>query len=235
MTKQTTLIASTMVDTDQKLKLSSLFCLFQDIATLDAETIGYKKAITTDIGKLWVFTRVYVEIYSYPKYLTESNLTTYPGARKVFAFPRHLKVDSLSKEKQIRLSSLWALIDASSRQLILHPEVPEVEGVHEEDELPLPGKVVAKPCSYRYQRTIRHSDLDFNGHLNNTRYLELLVDAYPTSFYKQKEIASLLLNFESEVHEGETIEVYASEDASYIAGKVAEHTVFEANLTYRNL
>ena len=235
MTKQRTFIASTMVDVDQKLKLSSLFGLFQDIATLDAEKVGYTKAITTDAGKLWVFTRVYVEISSYPTYFSESDLLTYPGARKVFAFPRHLKVDAISGETQIRLSSLWALIDASSRELILHPEVPEVETDQLEGELPLPGKATPKPASYRYQRVVRHSDLDFNGHLNNTRYIEMIVDVHPSSFYKEKEIASLLLNFESEVHEGETIEIYASEDGSYIVGRVNERTAFEANLTYRTL
>lgn len=227
------LIESTLVDQNQKLKLSALFGLFQDIATADAEQIGYGHENTTDTGKLWVFTRVYAQIDEYPTYLSVSTFKTYANQRKVFAFPRQLKVTSQFGATQARISSIWALIDRDSRKLIFKPDLPEAEAFHEDDELPLPGKVVVSPVSFVYSRKIRHSDIDLNGHLNNTRYIEFIADCHDASFYKEKEIASLLLNFETEVAEGETIELYANEDKTYIYGRCDDRLCFEANLTYR--
>ena len=233
MTETKRLIESTLVDHAQKLKLPALFGLFQDIATADAEQIGFGHANTTDQGKLWVFTRVYVEIPEYPTYLSVSSFLTYPATRKVFAFPRHLKVTSQYGKVQARISSIWALIDAASRKLIFKPDLPEVEGHQEEGELSLPGKVVPTTASFAYSRRIRHSDIDINGHLNNTRYIEMIVDLHDEAFYQQKEIASLLINFETESSEGETIEIYANEDGTYVYGKCDDRLCFEANLTYR--
>ena len=135
MTEKQILVESTMVDNNQKLKLSSLFGLFQDIATEDAETIGFGHDVTTDVGKLWVFTRVYAQIEEYPTYLSVSKAKTYANERKVFAFPRQLRMDSQFGKNQVRISSLWALIDKDTRKLIFRPELPEAESFHEEDEL----------------------------------------------------------------------------------------------------
>lgn len=233
MTEKKVLIESTMVDQDQKLKLSSLFGLFQDIATEDAEKIGYGHDVTTDAGKLWVFTRVYAKIEQYPTYLSVSDVRTYAKERKAFAFPRQIQFSSESGTTQCRISSIWALIDKTSRKLIFKPDLPEAQAYHEEDELPMPGKVETSPASFIYERKIRRSDIDINGHLNNTRYVEMIVDCHSSSFYKEKEIASLLINFESEISEGETLEIYANEDFSYISGRTSDRICFEANLTYR--
>ena len=233
MTQEKRLIESTLVDQFQKLKLPSLFGLFQDIATADAEKIGFGHENTTDAGKLWVFTRVYCEIEEYPTYLSVSDFLTYPNERKAFAFPRQLKVTSQFGKTQAKISSIWALIDKDSRKLIFKPDLPEAEGHHEKDELPLPGKVETKPCSFAYERKIRHSDIDINGHLNNTRYIEMIVDIHDAGFYKRKEIASLLINFETESSEGETIEIYVSDDGTYVSGRCDDRICFEANLTYR--
>ena len=233
MTEKKILIESTMVDNLQKMKLSSIFGLFQDIATADAEKIGYGHDVTTDAGKLWVFTRVYCEIDEYPTYLSVSDVKTYAEKRKAFAFPRQMKMTSQYEKTQVRISSLWALIDKESRKLIFKPELPEVEDFLEEDALPQPGKTNKSQAHYVYRKTIRHSDIDINGHLNNTRYVELILDCHDSAFYKQKEIASLLINFETETSEGETIEIFANDDFTYIYGCTEDRLCFEANLTYR--
>ena len=61
----------------------------------------------------------------------------------------------------------------------------------------------------------------------------MIVDLHDEAFYQQKEIASLLINFETESSEGETIEIYANEDGTYVYGKCDDRLCFEANLTYR--
>lgn len=228
------LIESTMVDKRQKLKLPSLFGLFQDIAFADCEKIGYGNDVTTNAGKLWVFTRVQVEIKKEPSQLDHIEFLTYPNPQKGFAFPRQGLIKNSQGETLIQICSLSALIDSSSRRLLFKPGLPEAESNSLEGELPLPGKVVAdEKVTYKFSRTIRASDIDLNGHMNNTRYIELLVDIHPTSFYEDHPIASLLINYESEVAEGETLDILTNEKATYVRGQCGDRVCFEANLNYR--
>ena len=227
------LVESTMVDSHRKLKLPSIFGLFQDVATADAEAIGYGHDVTSDVGKLWVFTRVYIEIKAYPDYLSQTNITTYPNPSRGFAFPRQAVFKDNEGNEQLRISSLWALIDAQSRRLIFHPGLPEVETCQKEGELEQPGRIATDNATFRYSRHIRNSDIDLNGHLNNTRYVEMIVDIHPSSYYLEHPISSLLIHYETEVAEGETIDIYCNEKATYIRGQCDDRICFEANLTYR--
>ena len=227
------LIESTMVDFNQKMKMSEIFGLFQNYATNDAEAIGHGKDKTTNAGKLWVLTRIYCEVAEYPTYLSESIATTYATEKRGFAFPRKFKIEGSDGHLQVRLSSIWALIDKESRKLIFKPDLPEFEAHHEDDELPDPTKVTTSQASFIYQREVKYSDIDLNGHLNNCRYIEFILDSLPLSLFKQKEIASLLINYETETAPGETIMMYGNDDYTYICGRTTEKVCFEANLTYR--
>lgn len=229
------LIESTMIDNRQKLKLSSLFSIFQDFATSDAEDLKMGHAFTTDVGKLWVFTRVFAVIPSYADYLTTSEATTYCGKTRAFLFPRQMVLRDSKRNIQAQISSLWALIDKNTRKLIIKPGLKEPKGYEFDYDIPYPEKIIGEPCSLNYSRKIRHNDIDLNGHFNNVRYVEVIVDVNDSEFYANYEISSLLINFEKEIHEGETIDIYTNSDNTYIKGVVNELTCFEAKLTYRKI
>ena len=85
------------------------------------------------------------------------------------------------------------------------------------------------------QRTVRYSDIDLNGHLNNTKYIEYILDMKNSSFYKKKEIVSILINYEKELMDGDVVSLYSNEEnPEYIIGKVEDKNIFEVLITYKD-
>lgn len=226
-------ILSSLVDINRELSISSFFKLFQDAAMVNADEIGIGRDKTIDRGWLWIFTRVLVEIEEMPKYTEDAKIATYPcGSRGGFLFHRQAYLKNKDDKVVVRLSSQWAIIDASTRKLVLRPAFPEISENHD-NPLELPGKVEHKESTLLYSRRVRFSDCDLNAHLNNVRYVDFIVDINPSSFYKEYRISKLLINYNHEVHEGETIEIYVNDDKTYVEGHVNGINCFEAEISYK--
>ena len=59
------------------------------------------------------------------------------------------------------------------------------------------------------ERTVEYADIDMNGHMNNTRYPDMLC-SYLDSM-QGKRVISITLHFQSEAPLGETIRIYHGE------------------------
>ena len=49
------------------------------------------------------------------------------------------------------------------------------------------------------QRVARYSDLDFNGHVNNTRYLDWFCDGFDSAYHEKWELYDALIHFNHEI------------------------------------
>ena len=58
----------------------------------------------------------------------------------------------------------------------------------------------------------KKTNINFNSHMNNVRYVELLMDVHDTTFYDKYSVKSITLNYMKELKEKEAVEVYT--DAS---------------------
>lgn len=219
--------------TDPSLRLSypSVFTLFEDAATLDAEQIGYDYGKVGKQGLLWVYTRVYVRFYEMPEYLRKASFETRAGGKKAFIFPRFGRLYDENGKIAADLSSYWCLMDAKSRKAILHPPLESIDQTSG-DECPLPGKVETKEAKEVARRIVAYSDLDLNRHFNNVRYVEMVLSLKPSSFYETHVLKEILISYESEIHEGEEVILFANEDLSYVRGVVADRQCFEMNLAF---
>ena len=64
-------------------------------------------------------------------------------------------------------------------------------------------------------RQVQFSEVDFYGHVNNTRYLDWCLDAIPAEWHRDYRVRSMVINFLSEVRYGENIRVeYLVNDGS---------------------
>ena len=91
----------------------------------------------------------------------------------------------------------------------------------------------AEGMTERYQRTVRYSDLDVMGHMNNQRYIEMFADAYPRDFWERLGPRDMQINFLSQSMEGETLSVRTREEngtvtmaAAHEDGRLAAMAVF---------
>ena len=108
--------------------------------------------------------------------------------------------------------STWALIDTESRQL----RKPDETGYPFENEEPLSLSVANRirfpadcPLAEVGKRKIVYSDLDYNMHMNNTRYPDMLCDHLPLE--KVEQIRGMTLSYLHEAAYGDTITVLRAE------------------------
>ena len=237
MYKEKISISSNDVDSSLTLRVSSLFKLIQDVIMHHTEELGVGVKETIDKGILWVISRAYVEFYRLPHYQEEVTCYTYPGDPKLgLIYPRYFYMVDKNNEVLLRFSSIWALIDKNTRRPVSSKIIEErSKGEKYSDELPLPKKIEDIPSSLVMEKVIKYSDVDLNGHLNNTKYIELFQDLHSSMFYKEKKMATLLLNYNKEVKEGQKVSIYTSEgDEEFIKVTANGETSFFAIITYNS-
>lgn len=228
-------LTTSYVGPDRHLTLPCLFRIFQDAAIEDSEKIGYGHEATLDRGLLWVFSRVYVRIHSLPAYLSKTSFKTVSGPKKAFLFPRFGTLYDEDGSIAAEFSSIWALVHEDTRRVEMRPVWFESLDQTDGTEIPLPEKATPVPALFRSEHVVQHSEIDLNGHMNNIRYIELLVNLHDSAFYQKNQIKELTIQYESEIHEGEKIELYVDAKTTYVRGVVGDRIAFEANLVYAPL
>lgn len=231
------LIGSNEVDRYQNLSIPSLFRLLQAIATTGAEQIGAGKAVTTDKGYLWVLTRISVEVEKMPSFMEEISLSTYPGKTLGFFYFRHFFAKDSKGENLFKASSTWALLEQSSRQVVMKSPFPPIKEEATGGQLGRPEKLKSpNELKNSGTRKVTYSMCDLNGHLNNVRYLEFIVDAKGKDFYSSRKLKSITLNFEKEIGEDEEVQIQScdiDENSFFICGKVNGEERFLATLSFK--
>ena len=94
------------------------------------------------------------------------------------------------------------------------------------DELPTPGSLAPKPLENLQERVVRYSDLDYNGHMNNCKYLDWVADLLDCRFHGSHQPKEITLNYLSEAREGEALALHwALEEGNVLTvqtGRVGE-------------
>ena len=229
------LISNNDVDYHFRLKVPAVFRLFQDVAMFATQDLGVDSFSLSKRNIDWVITRMDVEINRLPKCNEKITVCTYPGKDLAMLYPRFFYILDENKNVIIRASSIWALINAKERKVIVDRDVinklpPETS----EYELPLPGKIIASADKSLIEtRKIHYSDLDFNCHMNNVRYIELLIDTHDFAFYENHRPSFISLNYIKEIKEQESVSVYTDRsNPETIEVQVDGVTSFLAKIAY---
>ena len=209
------------VDASYKLKLTNFFSMFQNIASVNAEEMGIGKAAITDKGLDWVVMRVKAEFYEPIYFGNTYELYTYPyDVKSGFIFVRNAGIRTKEKKPLAKLISMWGLIDHKTRKMLIKPNIPYLGEDFGDNPLPFPIKILEEDVKLLYSRQMRYSDTDLNGHVNNTRYIEMISDVFDLEFYKGHYIRSLDLNYMCEIHSGDQVDIYVSEDKKNLLFKL---------------
>jgi len=105
-----------------------------------------------------------------------------------------------------RCLSLWVLMDIHSRQMVLPGKSGiDLEGIVRGNELPVPGSLHPLDVEAAATRQVWYSELDRNGHMNNTRYLDWAMDLLPADFHREHPLRRATLCYLCEIREGDLI------------------------------
>ena len=235
MHKEKVLVTSIDVDNHLNLKVSSIFKFMQMVSTNHSEELHIGQKDTIDQGICWVLIRMKVEIYKYPKMNDEIIVATHPGEIDRFLFPRFYEIYDKKGNLLIAGSSIWVLVNMSTRRVVVKPfEGRTFKGETCKDDIPLPEKIELGELPKYEDRKVRYNDIDLNGHLNNVKYIEYVVDTRSKEFYDEYQIESVVVNYDKEVREGQTIALYVDGKSDFqVKGVVEEKTSFSAKVGVR--
>ncbi len=230
--KQTIKILSSECDRFQHLRLSSLFSILQEISIFDVERVGVTRDRTLDRGLLWVISRMRIELERPICYDETITFSTIAGEQAHTMFPRYYEARDESGRLILRGSAIWLLIRAEDR-LPVSPEEEKIEipGVPEDGmpQLPMGLRSIESDIP-AIIRKVMYSDIDLNGHMNNTRYLDWIDDMYDMHFHEVTRMRVIQLNYLKELSCGEQVTLfYEYGEGKYrIDGVKGDEKVFSA-------
>ncbi len=163
-----------------ELRLAPLFDLFQDAAAEHASILGCGMDFLRRKGLIWVLSRISLEVIRMPKIGETVTVETYPsGVERLFAL-RQFTVTDADGNVLVRASSCWLLLSIPGFRPRRIEENLEMPLPRNEDlprhfavpdrPVPLPEKVV------ELVHTVRASQIDVNGHLNNAFFAAFVHD-----------------------------------------------------------
>ncbi|MEN1966663.1 acyl-ACP thioesterase domain-containing protein [Lentibacillus sp. N15] len=215
------------VDFTKRLKLSTLFSYFQDVASLASIDLGFGiETLEKKFGVSWILTRIRVNIIRYPIWDEEITIETWPLEPGKVEMDRDFLVKDASGNIIIRAVSKWIIMDIHERK-IKRAETIGIRYPENITERAMEGKL-RKLKSFGeleavYNKVIGYSDIDFNGHLTNSRYVDYIMDCFPVEDHKNYTIQTIDLNFNNEAMPGDSLTLYKDisqidKDLIYIEG-----------------
>lgn len=191
------------------LKLSALLNYFQDIASENAEDLGFGYSYIIEKDLAWFLLKYRIEFDTYP--VEEYNLTvkTEPrGYNKLFAYR---DFELLYEEKVFaRAFSSWALVNLKNGKLASiaealddNPNMPAFQ----KRENDLSFEKIQMPQNISMERIfeIRYDDIDVNRHANNCNYIIWALEPLDIEFRSKYYPKIIDIAFKKEIKYGNKI------------------------------
>jgi len=205
------IICSYDVDPHQTVRLPALCRFMQEIAYHHAEHLGLGHSFLAAQGMGWVLARQRIAVNQLPKWGDRIHIRTWPSGRDRLFFHRDFEI-TLSGRRVLIASNAWSLIDIEKRERVhpdhyLRADIPESESLFDER----PARL--KSCSDTGGETllVTYGDLDLNGHVNNVRYIEWVLNSLPLGFHEMHTVKEMECNYLAEAVYGQTLSVYSGE------------------------
>lgn len=215
-------------DMFRRLKLGTLFSWLQEISIAHTEALGAGRAKTLDKGFLWIVAGVKLHINRLPEYDDEITLSSWAGQTMHVLFPRYYVMRDKNGEILLKASAVWLLIDKTTRKMIF-PAANGINVKHTVtgEEIPLPSNLCLsigdnlsnlkcerfsfKPVKrdgnslfkndavFKKNFTPLFNQIDLNGHLNNSEYVNIFLNTLGESFLTCFSLKNFDIEFKKEI------------------------------------
>lgn len=186
-------------------------------------------------GKIWVIAWTSAEIRRLPGQDEKMILRVWPGKMKGGMYVRRYAFYSTGGEPLACASSLFALMDSANRRLAKPSgQIQNIPVVTEKEEPALPKMLMPFPQELRgmAERVVRPDEIDQNGHLNNTHYIDWTEGLASEQCPVGSRIRSVWVQYNKELKEGQKVMLrYQYENETlYVRGYVEQVESFSAVL-----
>jgi len=198
------------VDFQKRLKPSALMQFFQESAGNHAEHLGagYESLQTQNL--FWALSRFTMDMEIWPLWGEQIHIRTWPCGTEGLFFRRDFQFFNEAGKQIGRGVSGWLLLDGVTmrpqRMARLTLDLP----LNEERSMDtFPQRVMSSTDTEVFSKTILYNEIDVNLHVNNTRYLDWVMDCFDKEHFIQNTLSSFTLEFLSETLWGDEIKLFS--------------------------
>lgn len=196
-----------MADMNGHIKLPDVILLSLQVSGMQSIELGVSdKTILEEHNLVWIITDYDIEVVRLPRFAEEITIETEAlSYNRLFCYRRFTIYDEAGQEI-IRMLATFVLMDRDSRKV--HAVEPEIVAPYQSDfdKKLIRGpkyELLEEPISKDYH--VRFYDLDMNGHVNNSKYLDWIFEVMGADFLTQYIPKKINLKYVKEVRPGGVI------------------------------
>ena len=205
-----------MIDRSDRLTLDCVFQLFQEMAMSHAENLGVGREDMARTGQVWILSRMSVLVKSRPKFCDTITVRSWPcGWEKLFAM-RDFDIRDKNDTAIVAARSAWLIVDMEKRRPLRPQSVmdslPQNEGVKAltPEDNGTAALEERKDLQKAAERKALYTDIDYNGHVNNVRYVQWIEDTLDPQILEKADKFRIDINYMNEIMLGETAELFSA-------------------------
>lgn len=209
----------------------------EKITEAHLRSFGMNRESLLEEKKIWVISWNDIRISRLPKVGETVILRVWAGKKRAGMFSRFYGCYSAQGEALAGASSFFTLIDAETRTIAAPTEKIEqipVVSLANEGKLPKMIQVFPENFAQQTERVVAPDEIDKNGHLNNTHYIDWAEDVVKDACGEERMPTSVWIRYEKEllVNETVTLKYTMEKDKLYLQGFRGEELSFSVILSY---
>lgn len=197
------------MDYNLALKPSALLNFLQDLASANAEKLGFGYSYISKKNIAWYLIKYRMEFDQYPVSVYDLTLKTEPrGYNKLFAFR---DFELYEGEKRLgRVASTWSLVDTETKSIVPvaialdnNLNMPPIQ--KREDDLIFEKIKPLEKIDVEKTFEIRFDDIDVNRHANNCNYIIWAFEPLSFDFKSSSRLKTLDMVYKKEIKYGQDV------------------------------
>lgn len=234
-------IAPFECDMNGNIHLAAMMGHMQEIANeqLTIIDLSYEKLAQNNMA--FLLSSMGIKINKLPKMEQQVAMTTYPEPSKGAKFYRTVVVKDMQGDILLVAKTVWLLVDIKNRK-ILRPSIFFNEYPFDTMKCDLNLDYLVsykKPKNITFDTSelymVQYSDIDVNNHVNNAKYVQIVLNILPIQTLATKKIDTLYIGFINEAKLAQTIKldmVAMNQDSYHIVGTKENQDCFYCTIDF---
>ena len=184
-----------------KAKITAICDWLQEIAGEHAKSLGFSQQDLHDRGMLWALYRFSIQILEVPVEGDELHCKTWVSTLRGPFSEREFSILGRHGTEIAKATSLWFALDASSRK------PTPIGNIGRSKDLLKGPKSMEGPARLKIpeglqqvgETSANYHHMDSNQHVNNVRYMELVLGAVEREKWRKGDISKLDINYLKEI------------------------------------
>ena len=198
---------------------ASILSLFQDVAGIHANELGIGYADLIAKQTIWVLTKVRYQMVGKPHRYERVRVRTWPLPPARVNFRREYCIETPEGEVLVQGTSEWVVVHSEKRRVLPATNVYP-SGDHCTDTF-FPGRLAKvpqfEPAGEGTVVTPTFTQLDINGHINNTCYANYVMDALAPT--QGTTVSGLQIDYHRELVAGQQFTLYLQPGAGEVLAR----------------